>query len=621
MKRSTHFLFLVAAFVLRSAYARNANWGFTEHMLNYAMEMVKHASEEPHDAVDTLAEYDFIVVGAGSAGCVVANRLTEVSQWDVLLLEAGGEENYIMDIPVVAMLLQFTDANWNYKGVPSNKACLGLTDRQCLFPRGKVMGGSSVLNYMIHTRGNRKDYDLWEDMGNVGWGYKDVLPYFLKSEDIAIPELAKNTKHHATGGYMTVSYPSFHTPLAEAFLQAGLETGQQIVDYNAETQIGFSFIQTSTKNGTRWSTSRAFLHPIRNRKNLHVKKRSHVTKILIDRDAKKAYGVEYIRNKKRYVVRARKEVILSAGATNSPHLLMLSGVGPKKHLEDMSIPVIQDLKVGYNLMDHMAVIGLTFPVNESVSLRSDSVFQDGKDLIDYFRYHKGPLTTAGAVEAVAFYDSENLTDTKGYPDIELIFIGGSIVSDPTLRKTFGISDYVYDTVYKQIQKAHAWMIIPTLLRPKSRGRIMLKDNKPLNKPLIFHNYLQDSDDLETLLKGVKLSVDLSETEAFQKFGSKLHDIPVPGCEQFAFRSDDYWRCFIKYLTCSMFHVSGTCKMGPASDQGAVVDPRLRVYGINGLRVIDSSIMPVVPRAHTNAPTIMIAEKGADLVKEDWGQLS
>jgi choline dehydrogenase len=619
MKSSTHFLFFAAAFLFGGVYTQNANWGLTEHMLNYALEIVKHATEEPRDEIDILPEYDFVVVGAGSAGCVVANRLTEVSQWDVLLLEAGGEESYIMDIPVLAMLLQFTDANWNYKSVPSNKTCLGLTNKQCQFPRGKVMGGSSVLNYMIHNRGHRKDYDLWEDMGNVGWGYKEVLPYFLKSEDIAIPELAKDTKYHSTGGYMTISYPSFHTPLAEAFLQAGIETGQQIVDYNAETQTGFSIIQTSTKNGTRLSTSRAFLHPIRNRKNLHVKKRSHVTKILIDRDTKKAYGVEYVRNKKRYVVRARKEVILSAGAVNSPQLLMLSGVGPKKHLEDMSIPVIQDLKVGYNLMDHMAVIGITFLVNESVSIRSDSVFQDGKDLIDYFRYHKGPLTTAGAVEALAFYDSENPTDPNGYPDVELIFVGGSIVSDPTLRKAFGISDYIYDTVYKPIQKAHAWMIIPVLLKPKSRGRIMLKNNKPLYKPLIFHNYLEYSDDLETLLKGVKLLVEVGETKSFKKFGSELHDIPVPGCEHFAFRSDDYWRCIIKHLTCSLFHVSGTCKMGPASDRGAVVDPRLRVYGINGLRVIDSSIMPVVPRAHTNAPTIMIAEKGADLVKEDWGQ--
>jgi choline dehydrogenase len=589
-------------------------------MLKYVFEIVQHASEEPKDEVNTFPEYDFIVVGAGSAGCVIASRLTEVPQWNVLLLEAGGEENYLMDIPSLAVMLQFTDANWDYRGMPSNRTCLGLTNRQCMFPRGKVMGGSSVLNYMIYNRGGRKDYDLWEDMGNVGWGYKHVLPYFLKSEDITIPELAKNTKFHSTGGYLTVSYPSFHTRLAEAFLQAGVETGQRIFDYNAETQTGFSFVQTSTRNGTRCSTSKAFLHPVRKRTNLHVKKRTLVTKILIDPGTKRAYGVEFLRNKKSYVVYARKEIILSAGAINSPQLLMLSGIGPKQHLEDMRIPVIQDLKVGYNLMDHMAVIGITFMINESVSLRTDIIFRDGKDLINYFRYHTGPLATAGSVEALAFYDTHNLTDTNGNPDIELIFVGSSIVADPVLKQVFGISDRVYDTVYKPIQNAHAWMIIPTLLAPKSRGRIMLKSNKPLHKPLIFHNFLEYSDDLETLLKGIKLSVELSETKAFQKFDSKLHSIPVPGCEQFSFRSDDYWRCVIKHLTCSMYHVSGTCKMGPASDRDAVVDPRLKVYGINGLRVIDSSVMPVVPRAHTNAPTIMIAEKGADLVKEDWGQL-
>jgi len=619
MRSSTHVLLLVSTLLYHIACPKNANWGLTEQLLKYGLEIAKHASEEPLDETVTLPEYDFIIVGAGSAGCVLANRLTEVSEWDVLLLEAGGEESYIMDIPFLAIYLQFTDANWNYKSVPSNTTCLGLTNRQCIFPRGKVIGGSSVLNYMVHTRGNRRDYNLWESMGNSGWGYEDVLPYFLKSEDIAIPELADDKKFHSTGGYLTVSYPPYLTPLAEAFLEAGKETGQKVIDYNAETQTGFSIIQSTTKNGTRWSTSRAFLHPIRNRANLHVKKRSQVTKILIDPDTKTAYGVEFVRNKKKYVVRARKEVIVSGGAINSPQLLMLSGVGPKKHLRDMDIPVIQDLKVGYNLMDHMAVIGITFLVNKSVSIRSESIFESGKDLIDYFQCRKGLLSSVAGVEGIAFFDFENSTDSDGYPDVELLFTGGSIVSDPTLRKTCGINDYVYETVYKQIENRHTWMIFPILLRPKSRGRVMLKDNNPFHKPLIYHNYLQYPEDLETLLKGVKKIVDLGETKAFKKFGSTLHDVPVPGCSQFEFGSDDYWRCVIKHLTMSIFHVSGTCQMGPVTDRHAVVDPRLRVYGINRLRVIDSSIMPVVPAAHTNAPTIMTAEKGADLVKQDWGQ--
>jgi len=524
-----------------------------------------------------------------------------------------------MDIPMLVQVLQSSDANWNYRSVPSNNSCLGLTNRHCMFPRGKVMGGSSVLNYMVHTRANRRDYDLWESLGNTGWSYESVLPYFLKSEDIAIPELAVNTKYHSTGGYLTVSYPPYHTPLAEAFLEAGKEIGQRIIDYNAETQTGFSFVQTTTKNGTRMSTSRAFLHPIRKRKNLHVMKRSMVTKILIDPSTKRTIGVEFVRNGKRQTVRARREVILSAGAINSPQLLMLSGVGPRKHLRNMNIPVIQDLKVGYNLMDHMGVIGMTFIVNQSVSLIPESFFENGKDLINYFRYRNGPLSSVGAVEAVAFFDFENPTDIDGYPEIELLFVGSTICSDPNLRRTFGISDYVYNTVYKPIEKVHSWMIIPLLLRPKSRGRVMLRDNNPFHKALLFPNYFDHNYDLETLVKGVKKAVELSETNAFKKFGSELHDIPVPGCENLAFNSDEYWRCVIKHLTFSTYHLSGTCKMGPASDKEAVVDPRLRVHGINGLRVIDASIIPIIPSGHKNVPTIMIAEKGADLIKEDWGR--
>ncbi|PSN46845.1 Glucose dehydrogenase [FAD, quinone] [Blattella germanica] len=600
--------------------AQNENWRLTEYMLKFATEMFQYALEEPPDEAKTLPEYDFIVVGAGTAGCAVANRLTEIPEWQVLLLEAGGEENYIMDIPINAIRNQFSGINWNYRSVPSDVACLGLTNNQCVYPRGKVMGGSSVLNYMVHTRGNRRDFDEWEKLGNTGWGYDDILPYFLKSENLEIPELAKDKTYHSTGGYLTISYPPYHTPLAEAFLEAGREIGQPITDYNGKSQIGFSFVQTTTKNGTRWSASRGFLHPIRKRKNLNVKKRSQVTKVLLDPKTKAAYGVEFTRRGKRYIVRARKEVILSAGAINSPQLLMLSGVGPREHLEDMNIPVIKDLPVGFNLMDHMSVIGITHVVNQSVSLRTDTVLEDGKNLVDYFSLHKGPLSATGAAEALAFYDFDDPQDPDGDPDIELLFLGGSVVSDVALRRSFGISDNVYDAVYKPIEENHTWMVIPELLKPKSRGRIMLKDKNPMHKPLLYHGYLQHPQDMETTLKGIKLILKLGQTKAFQKYGSRLLDIPVPGCRSFQFGSDDYWRCVIRHLTFSIYHLSGTCKMAPRRDPGAVVDPRLSVYGVKNLRVIDASIIPVVPRAHTNAATVMIAEKGSDMIKDDWGVL-
>jgi len=395
--------------------------------------------------------------------------------------------------------------------------------------------------------------------------------------------------------------------------------GQRIIDYNTETQTGFSFVQTTTKNGTRMSTSRAFLHPIRKRKNLHVMKRSMVTKILVDPSTKRTIGVEFVRNGKRQTVHARREVILSAGAINTPQLLMLSGLGPRKHIRNMNIPVIQGLKEGYNLMDHMGVIGMTFIVNQSVSIIPESFFENDNDLIKYFQYLNVPISSIVGVEAVAFFYFENPTDIDGYPEIELLFVALSISSEPHTRKTFGISDYVYNTVYKPIEKVHSWMIIPLLLKPKRRRRVMLRDNNTLHKALLFPNFFYHNYDLETVVKGVKGAVQLSETNAFKKFGSELHDIPVAGCEYLDFKSDEYWRCVTKHLTFSIYHLSGTCKMGPASDKEAVVDPRLRVNGINGLRVIDASIIPIIRSGHINVPTIMIAEKGADLIKEDWGR--
>ncbi|XP_067015342.2 glucose dehydrogenase [FAD, quinone] [Anabrus simplex] len=400
-------------------------------------------------------------------------------------------------------------------------------------------------------------------------------------------------------------------------MEAGREMGQNVVDYNGPTQVGFSYLQSTTKNGTRWSSSRAFLHPAKDRQNLHVKKRARVTKILIDPTTKTAYGVQFRKNGRLYTVRAKREVILSAGAVNSPQLLMISGIGPKKHLDDLKIPVIQNLKVGYNLMDHIAKGGLTFVINDTVSLRTDSIFTRTENYVEYLAFHQGPMSIVGC-EALAFYDFKDPDNPDGYPDMELLFQSGSIVSERSLRRIFGITDELYDAVYKPIENEHTWMVLPMLMRPKSKGRIMLRSADPADKPLIYHNYLSHPEDVETIIKGINKSIELSRTNAFQNFASRLHDIPIPGCKQHVFGSDQYWECATRHLTFTMYHQSGTCKMGPRSDKSAVVDPRLRVHGVKNLRVIDASIMPEIPTAHTNGPTFMIAEKGADMIKEDWG---
>ena len=592
--------------------------GLLEGLENFINEGTQFSGEEPPDTQDILGEYDFIVVGAGSTGCVVANRLSEISDWNVLLIEAGDKENYVMDIPLIANLMPLTDANWRYKTVANGKCCLSMQNGQCAFHRGKVMGGSSTINFMASTRGNRRDYDRWEEMGNPGWGYKGVLPYFLKSENMTIPELADNTKYHSTSGELSISYAPYRTPLADASVQAGTELGYSVIDYNGETQTGFSYIQSTTKNGTRMSSSRAFLHSIRNRKNLHVIKRSLVTKLLIHPDTKITYGVQFVRNNKKYEVRARKEVILSTGAVNSPQLLMLSGIGPSEHLKDLNIPLIQDLKVGYNLMEHPGMATVTFIVNQSVTFISKELLSNIPAVSEYMSYHQGPFSVPGGGEALAFIDTRDPYNRDGDPNIELFFISAGMSSDSTYYKLLGFTDAFYNTVYKPIEGFHIWTPVTVVLQPKSRGRIMLNSTNPHDKPLIYHDFFENPEDLETQLLAIKEALKVCKTQALQKFGCRLHDIPIPACKDLEFSSDDYWRCAAKQTSVGLWHLSGTCKMGPNSDPNAVVDSRLKVYGVKGLRMIDASIMPMIPAAHTNVPCMMIGEKGADLVKEDWG---
>ena len=368
------------------------------------------------------------------------------------------------------------------------------------------------------------------------------------------------------------------------------------------------------------SASRAFLHPIKNRKNFHIIKRSLVTKLLIHPDAKITYGVQFVRNNKKYEVRARKEVILSAGAVNSPQLLMLSGIGPREHLKELNIPLIKNLKVGYNLMEHPGLSTVTFTVNQSVTFISKKLLSNIPVISEYLSHHRGPFSVPGGGEALAFIDTRDPYNRDGDPNIELFFISAGMSSDPTYYKLLGFTDGFYNAVYKPVEGVHSWTAVAMVLQPKSRGRIMLKSMNPHDKPLIYHDFFESSEDLETQLLAIKEVLKLSKTQALQQFGSTLHDIPIPACKYLEFTSDDYWRCAAKQTSAGVWHLSGTCKMGPNSDPDAVVDSRLKVYGLKGLRVIDASIMPMIPAAHTNVPSMMIGEKGADLVKEEWGYL-
>ncbi|XP_063992323.1 glucose dehydrogenase [FAD, quinone]-like [Diachasmimorpha longicaudata] len=558
-----------------------------------------------------LDEYDFIVVGSGPGGAPVANRLSENKTWKVLLLEAGKPEGLFHQVPLLSVSFVNTEYDWQYRGQPQKNACLGIIDQKCPFTKGKALGGSSSINSMIYARGHQLDYDSWAKRGNYGWSFQEVLPYFRKSERATLRQPA-DALHRGRTGYLRVQNVPWHTPLTTAFLKSGKQLGYNIIDYNGRQRVGFSYTQATMSDGARCSASQAYLQV--NRSNLDIVSEARVSKVLID-DTNRVYGVEFIRNNKSYRVRASKEVILSAGSIDTAKLLMLSGIGPKDHLQSLGIKVVKDAKVGYNLQDHAAFAGLTFSVNQSVSLIAKNI-QTPRAVLQYAIKGSGPYSTAAGIEALAFIRTKYATDAR--PDLELAFGAGAFnMDDGTFRRSRRVSQRMYDAIWKPLENQDVWAIWPAVQLPRSKGRVKLNSTNIEDDPIIDANLLDDPSDVEILLEGIKLSIEISKSKAFQRYHSQLHEEKIPGCESFTFASDDYWRCGIRHLTVTFNHEIGTAKMGSAGDSDAVVDPELRVYGVSGLRVIDASIIPEIPIGHLAATVYMIAEKGADMIRRSW----
>jgi choline dehydrogenase len=519
--------------------------------------------------------YDYIVVGAGSAGCVLAARLTEARRTRVLLLEAGGAGGAKeIRIPAAFSKLFKTGVDWNYATEPEPH----LRNRRLYWPRGKVLGGSSAINAMIYIRGNRADYDYWRELGNPGWGFAEVLPYFKTSEN----QERGASEYHGVGGPVNVADPRYVNPLTRAFLAAADEIGiASNPDFNGEEQDGAALYQVTQKKGARCSAADGYLQPARERSNLTVVTGAHAARVLLE--GKRAVGVAFLRDGAMEEARADGEVILAGGTVNSPQLLMLSGIGPADELKAARISAIHDLPgVGKNLQDH-PMVSVGYLCTQKVSL-------DGAETLGNFLrwlvWKNGPLASNVAEAGLFLRTRVGLAR----PDLQLLF-------GPAYYRGHGLVR----------RKEHCFGFGPTLITPESRGEISLRSADPFDAPAIRANYLATDADLRTMIAGVRLARRLAHAKAFDQFrGEELH----PGAAQ---QSDSEIAEFLRNELETLYHPVGTCKMG--SDALAVVDARLRVRGIERLRVADASIMPRVPAGNTNAPVMMIAEKAAEMIRE------
>ncbi|WP_091997625.1 GMC family oxidoreductase [Paraburkholderia lycopersici] len=526
-------------------------------------------------------EVDYLIVGAGSAGCVLANRLSADPRNAVMLLEAGGEDNNPwIHVPVGYFKTMHDPAlDWCYRTEPDE----GVAGRRIDWPRGKVLGGSSSLNGLLYVRGQREDYDRWAALGNRGWGYADVLPYFRKSED---QERGTNA-WHGVGGPLKVSDLRLRRPIADHFIAAAQDIGIPLnQDYNGAVQEGVGYFQQTAFRGFRWSTAKGFLKPARKRSNLIVQTDAQVCRVLFE--GRRAVGVEYRQGGVRKRSRARVEVILACGAIGSPQILQHSGIGPAPVLRNAGVPVLHELPgVGQNLQDHLQV-RLVFRTRERTL--NDEVNHPLRKAwigLQYALWRTGPLTLAASQVAVF---------TRSNPDVDR----------PDIQ--FHMQPLSADKPGEGAHPFSAFTASVCQLRPYSRGSVEIRSADPLQYPAIHANYLSDARDHPVVTGGIRVGRRIA---AAPSLAPHIVSEFVPG-EQY--RSDAELLDAARRFSQSIYHPAGTCKMG--SDAMAVVDDRLRVRGLDALRVIDASIMPELVSGNTNAPVIMIAEKAADMILED-----
>lgn len=521
--------------------------------------------------------HDYIVIGAGSSGCVVANRLSAKGA-KVLLLEAGGDDDDVnIRVPAFVENLMDSPHDWGYRTVPQTE----LLGRKIFLTRGRCLGGTSSMNFMVYMRGNRNDYDHWRQLGNEGWGYDDVLPYFVRSEANG----RYRDKYHGTSGPLSVTDPGKRNRLTELFMASAKDVGLPYTDdVNGANQEGYGYFQATKGAMGRCNTATAFLRPVMSRKNLAVVTHALTTRVIVEKG--RAVGVEYLHQGKGEKAYAANEIVLCGGAINSPQLLLLSGIGPADDLRAKGVAVIHDVPgVGKNLHDHLYA-PCRFETNQPLTIYGMTEAETGTALAQCLADGTGPFAT-NYVEAGAFV---RLDPASEYPDVQMHF-----------ALFFMPNDYFDGTPPDR----HGYLISMNVCRPRSRGTLSLHSADPLDRPLIDPRYLTDPIDLDLTVKGLRKAIEICSARPFSAVGGR-QILPAPEAA-----SDADLIQYIRRTSNTVWHPVGTCKMG--HDPMAVVDDRLRVHGIKGLRVADASIMPEIVSSNTNAPCIMIGEKAADLV--------
>ena len=534
-------------------------------------------------------EADFVMVGAGSAGCVLANRLSANPAYSVILIEAGGADTHpFIHMPAgFVHLMNHPALNWLYASQPQAH----LDGRVMAMPRGKVMGGTSSINGMLYVRGQSADYDGWAQAGNTGWSFKDVLPYFKKSVHAQISPVLLDAELHGFEGEMQINAPATRYEILDKVIEAGAEMGYPApTDYNGHSQTGFSYFQLTQKNGRRHSSYQAFIEPVKHRKNLRIIKKKQVLRIgFSSEDSKKADGVFLSSGGTEQFIKAHREVILSAGAFGSPQLLELSGIGKAERLKQLGIEVVANLPaVGEHLADHFLTrLSYRLKVNDSLNSRISGL-RLAQELIRYITTGTGALTMPAGI--VGGFVASPYTEPD-LPDIQY-HIAHASFANPAKR---------------QLDPFPGLSIGPCQLRPHSRGFVHIASANPLDAPEIQPNYLADERDRQVLLAGIRIARELMQTSVMSPF----IDAEIrPGLSVI---SDDELMAFIKETGNTVYHPVSTCRMGPQNQTDHVVNPDLKVRQVRNLRIADASIMPSIPSGNTHAPTMMIAEKAADMI--------